>query len=115
MVTLVERVPKLRDTLKLLRLEAVNETEWRELDPDGLVVRNLNTPVDYQQAQAWFRDQGYLSIGGGFARRPQSPVEIRHRPISRPPLLALPSGEREAKPPLITFCAPLAKRRNGTE
>lgn len=113
--SLIQRVPKITDALKLLRLEVVAEAEWREFDPHGLVLNNLNTPADYQQAQAWFRAQGYITIGGQLERTPPPPFEIRHRPISRAPLLSLPPAEREGKPGLITFCAPLAKRRNGTE
>jgi len=115
--SLIQRVPKISDALKLLRLEMLAETEWREFDPDGVVLKNLNTPAEYQQAQAWFRERGYVSIGGNCERpsQPVPPLEILHRPIGRPGPLALPSGEREAKPALITFCAPLAKRRNGTE
>lgn len=113
--SLMRRVPKITDTLKLLRLEVLKETEWREFDPEGLVLNNLNTPSDYRQAQTWFRDQGYITIGGKPERTPQPPIEVTHPPISRPPLLSLPPAEREAKPPLITFCAPLAKRRAGTK
>jgi molybdopterin-guanine dinucleotide biosynthesis protein A len=113
--SLMRRVPKITDALKLLRLEIVKEAEWREFDPDGLVINNLNTPADYRQAQAWFRDQGYITIGGKLERTPQPPAEILHPPINRPPLVSLPPAKREDKPPLITFCAPLAKRRTGTK
>ncbi|HKQ86765.1 MAG TPA: molybdenum cofactor guanylyltransferase [Candidatus Acidoferrales bacterium] len=114
--SLLRRVPKIVDALKLLRLEILNEPEWREFDPDGLVLNNLNTPTEYEQAQTWFRNQGYLTVGGKLERTPQPPLplEIRHRPTSLPRPFALPSGEREAKP-LIAFPLPLAKRRNGTE
>ena len=117
--SLVRRVPKVTDALRFLQLETVNETEWREFDPDGRVLNNLNTPAEYEEAQTWFRNQGYLSIAGRLEPTPRPPAEIRRPPIirpaiSRPPLRSLPSGERPAKL-LIEFPGPLAKRRNGTE
>ena len=112
--SLMRRVPKVTETLKLLRLEVLKEREWREFDPDGLVLNNLNTPADYQQAQVWFRNQGYITIGGKLERTPPPPIEITLPSINRPAVLSLPPAKRESKPPLITFCAPLAKRRNKT-
>ncbi len=113
--SLLQRVPKVTEALRLLRLEALNENEWRELDPDGLVLKNLNTPAEYEQAQAWFRGQGYLTACGKLQHTPQQPVEIHHLPVSRPSLLTLPCGECKPKPLLIAFPAPLAKRRSGTK
>lgn len=39
--------------LKELRLEKVYPREWRRYDPQGLVLRNMNTPADYDEARKW--------------------------------------------------------------
>lgn len=53
-------VRKATDALKQVDLEILNETEWREMDPDGLVLKNMNTPADYEAAQTWFREKGFM-------------------------------------------------------
>ena len=46
-------VRKVTDATEQLRTEFVNEREWRHIDPDGRVLRNMNTPEDYEAARKW--------------------------------------------------------------
>lgn len=46
-------VRKVTDATAQLRTEFVSEREWRHIDPDGRVLRNMNTPDDYEQARKW--------------------------------------------------------------
>ena len=44
-------VRKVTDATGQLRTEFVTEREWRHIDPDGRVLRNMNTPEDYEEAR----------------------------------------------------------------
>lgn len=44
-------VRKVTDATEQLRTEFVTEREWRHIDPDGRVLRNMNTPEDYEEAR----------------------------------------------------------------
>jgi molybdopterin-guanine dinucleotide biosynthesis protein A len=46
-------VRKVTEALKQLRVETVAEHEWREIDPQGRVLMNMNTPADYDEARKW--------------------------------------------------------------
>jgi hypothetical protein len=41
------------DATEQLRTEFVTEREWRHIDPDGRVLRNMNSPQDYEEARKW--------------------------------------------------------------
>jgi len=41
-------VRKLVDALAGLNIEPVPESEWRQWDPEGLLLQNMNTPEDYE-------------------------------------------------------------------
>jgi molybdopterin-guanine dinucleotide biosynthesis protein A len=43
-------VRKVTDALDGLRLEVLDQNDWRGIDPRGLVMTNMNTPQDYQEA-----------------------------------------------------------------
>jgi len=45
---------KVTDAIEHLELDVVQYSEWKSVDPRGLVLRNMNTPEDYQQAQRWW-------------------------------------------------------------
>jgi molybdopterin-guanine dinucleotide biosynthesis protein A len=47
-------VRKVTEIFEFLRTEIVLEAEWREIDPTGNVLRNMNTPDDYQAAVQWY-------------------------------------------------------------
>ena len=46
-------VRKVTDAVTQLRTDFVTEREWRHIDPDGRVLRNMNTPEDYEEARKW--------------------------------------------------------------
>lgn len=37
-----------------LQVESVAENEWRALDARGFVLKNINTPADYEEARKWW-------------------------------------------------------------
>jgi hypothetical protein len=40
--------------LEELRMDVVDQREWRRLDPRALVLKNMNTPKDYAEARKWW-------------------------------------------------------------
>lgn len=42
------------DAIQELRLDFVNSREWRDIDPKGLILRNMNRPEDYNEALMWW-------------------------------------------------------------
>ena len=44
-------VRKVIDALCQFHVEYVPESNWKHIDPEGLVLRNMNTPVDYDEAR----------------------------------------------------------------
>ena len=49
--SLVRGVRKVTDAIQEFRIEFLSEHEWRGVDPDGLALRNMNTPADYEEAR----------------------------------------------------------------
>jgi len=47
-------VRKVSDAIKELRMDFVYPREWRRIDPNGLVLRNMNAPGDYEEALKWW-------------------------------------------------------------
>lgn len=47
---------RLKDALKILRLEMIEPAEWKGFDSDGLLFKNMNSPQDYAQARTRFGD-----------------------------------------------------------
>jgi molybdopterin-guanine dinucleotide biosynthesis protein A len=47
-------VRKVTDAIGGLNLDIVSQNEWQGIDPGGLVLRNMNTPPDYEQARRWW-------------------------------------------------------------
>jgi molybdopterin-guanine dinucleotide biosynthesis protein A len=74
---------KVTDVIGELRLDVVYQREWRRLDPRALVLKNMNTPGDYDEAQKWW---GVESMRQGHAikkplaarKRRQRPAPLRH-------------------------------------
>jgi molybdenum cofactor guanylyltransferase len=54
-------VRRVKDTLREFAVEAVPESEWHELDPQGIVLKNMNTPADYDEACKWWIARESLS------------------------------------------------------
>lgn len=46
-------VRKVTDAMGDFRTEYAVESEWKELDPEGRVLRNMNAPSDYEEARKW--------------------------------------------------------------
>ena len=46
-------IRKVTDAMEEFRIEFVDQGEWRHLDPDGHVLRNMNAPEDYEEARKW--------------------------------------------------------------
>jgi len=51
---LARGVHKASEAIEDLRMENVHPREWRHTDPNGLILRNMNTPEDYAEAQKWW-------------------------------------------------------------
>jgi molybdopterin-guanine dinucleotide biosynthesis protein A len=48
-------VRKVTEALAGVRMEIVDAREWRELDPGDRVLRNMNSPEDYEKALKWWK------------------------------------------------------------
>jgi molybdopterin-guanine dinucleotide biosynthesis protein A len=46
-------IRKVTDAMAELRIEFVLEAEWGRHDPDGRVLKNMNTPAEYEAAKKW--------------------------------------------------------------
>jgi molybdopterin-guanine dinucleotide biosynthesis protein A len=46
-------VRKVIDAMAQLRTDFVTQREWHHIDPDGRVLRNMNSPEDYEEARKW--------------------------------------------------------------
>jgi molybdopterin-guanine dinucleotide biosynthesis protein A len=54
--SLARGIRKVTDALEQFQIEFVFEREWRHIDPDGRVLRNMNTPPDYEEARDWLEN-----------------------------------------------------------
>jgi molybdenum cofactor guanylyltransferase len=50
-------VRKVTDATEHLSIEFVAEESWRQIDPYGRVLRNMNTPQDYHEARRWLESE----------------------------------------------------------
>ena len=48
---------KVTDAMAQLRTDFVTEREWHHVDPDGRVLRNMNSPEDYEEARKWLESR----------------------------------------------------------
>jgi molybdopterin-guanine dinucleotide biosynthesis protein A len=55
---LARGVRKVSDAIEELRLDFVYPREWRGIDPNGRVLRNMNAPGDYEEALKWWAAEG---------------------------------------------------------
>jgi molybdenum cofactor guanylyltransferase len=46
-------IRKVTDAAAQLRTDFVAEREWHHIDPDGRMLRNMNSPEDYEEARKW--------------------------------------------------------------
>ncbi len=47
-------VRKVSDAIEELRADFVYAREWRTIDPNGLILKNMNAPGDYEEALKWW-------------------------------------------------------------
>jgi len=50
-------IRKVTDAMAQLRTDFVTEREWHHIDPDGRVLRNMNSPEDYEEARKWLESR----------------------------------------------------------
>lgn len=50
-------IRKVTDATAQLRTEFATEGEWSHIDPDGRVLRNMNSPEDYEEARKWLESR----------------------------------------------------------
>jgi molybdopterin-guanine dinucleotide biosynthesis protein A len=62
-------VRKVSDAIEELRLDFVYPDEWRRIDPGELILRNMNSPGDYEEARKWWE-----------AGRPRGSEQVRTPP-----------------------------------
>lgn len=56
--TALERgVRKVTDALEDLRMECIPESDWRKLDPEGRILKNMNAPEDYEEVRKWMEKE----------------------------------------------------------
>lgn len=72
-------ISRVADAVAELRSEPVHPSEWRGFDPDGLVLRNMNAPEDYDAAKEWWEAR---------------PPDERDRPIPKRAYGAAPRQNR---------------------
>lgn len=54
-------VRKVTDGLAQLRVEYLEQREWKAFDPEGLLFKNMNSPEDYAYAKKTFENKGHGS------------------------------------------------------
>ncbi|HTZ74177.1 MAG TPA: molybdenum cofactor guanylyltransferase [Candidatus Aquilonibacter sp.] len=51
--SLEDGIRKVTAAVSRLEVETVHQSEWRHIDPEDLVLRNMNNPADYEEARLW--------------------------------------------------------------
>jgi molybdopterin-guanine dinucleotide biosynthesis protein A len=46
-------IRKVTDAMTEIQMECPLQSDWRQLDPEGRVLRNMNSPSDYEEAKKW--------------------------------------------------------------
>ena len=52
-------VRKVTDAIAEFRMKCLLESDWRKLDPEGRVLKNMNAPSDYEEAKKWLSERSY--------------------------------------------------------
>jgi molybdopterin-guanine dinucleotide biosynthesis protein A len=72
---------KVTDAVEELRLEVVYPREWAMIDPEGVVLRNVNVPRDYGEAVKWWAENRVnrtrISAGSNFRKVRRAPNRKR--------------------------------------
>jgi molybdopterin-guanine dinucleotide biosynthesis protein A len=75
-------VRKVSDPIETLGVESVYPREWRHADSDGLVLRNMNAPEDYEEARKWWATA--QSSEAPHVRKPRRAPKRKRRSAPRP-------------------------------
>lgn len=75
-------VRKVSDAIQECRVDFVYPREWRRADPDGLVLKNMNAPGDYADAQDWWAAK--CTRGNEHIKKPRREPKRRRRSVPRP-------------------------------
>jgi molybdopterin-guanine dinucleotide biosynthesis protein A len=76
---------KVTAAFKNLHLDPVYTREWREIDPVGRVLKNMNDPRDYAEARRWWQRQGITEIN----QEKRQPATSPQRTTEQEPRAAL--------------------------
>jgi molybdopterin-guanine dinucleotide biosynthesis protein A len=68
---------KVTDVIEQLRMDVIYPREWRRLDPRALVLKNMNTPGDYDEARKWWSGENLRD--GRSIRKPRQSKRRRPR------------------------------------
>jgi hypothetical protein len=52
---LAQGVRKVSDAIARLPVEFVDRAEWSEIDPSECILKNMNSPKDYEEARKWWQ------------------------------------------------------------
>lgn len=72
-------VRRVADAVADLRSEPVDASEWREFDPDGFVLKNMNTLEDYEAAKKWWEARPPHERGQPMPERTYGAALRQHR------------------------------------
>jgi molybdenum cofactor guanylyltransferase len=71
---------KVTDVIEDLRMDVIDQREWRRLDPRALVLKNMNTPEDYVEAQKWWSVARLRE--GEPVKKPRQARKRKSRPVT---------------------------------
>jgi molybdopterin-guanine dinucleotide biosynthesis protein A len=79
---LARGVRKVSDAIEKLRVDYVYPREWRRIDPNGLILKNMNAPGDYEAARAWWTT-GRVNKSEHLTGPPRAPKQKRRSALRR--------------------------------
>ena len=53
--SLARGIRKVTDAMEEFRIEFLSEDDWRHIDSEGRILKNMNVPADYEEARRWWR------------------------------------------------------------
>ena len=71
---------KVTEVIAEFRMDVVDHSEWRGIDPRALVLKNMNTPADYDEARKWW-DVERLREGHSIAKARSARMR-KSRPVT---------------------------------
>ena len=55
-------VRRVKDALAQFTIEALPESEWHQFDAEGIMLKSMNTPADYDEACKWWHAKESLKV-----------------------------------------------------